>query len=109
MASAVSLETGWAEAGEDESFKELHDAIANGKVQKFNAENAGLSQGKLQQPKFNVQSDIFIQFIDISLYYLKCINVFTSACEKMGRAHQMRARANRNFEFPAGKERRREY
>ena len=75
MASAVSLETEWAEAGEDESFKELHDAIANGKVQKFNAENAGLSQGKLQQPKFNVQSDIFIQFIDISPYYLKCIHV----------------------------------
>ena len=48
MASAVSLETGWAEAGEDESFEELHDAIAAGKAQKFTTENVGLSQGKLQ-------------------------------------------------------------
>ena len=47
MASAVSLETEWAEAGEDESFKELHEAIAAGKAEVFKAENRGLSYGKL--------------------------------------------------------------
>jgi len=41
--SAVKLETEWAEAGEDESFNELHEAIAAGKTEVFKAENPGLS------------------------------------------------------------------
>ena len=45
--SAVKLETEWAEAGEDESFNELHEAIAAGKTEVFKAENPGLSYGKL--------------------------------------------------------------
>ena len=46
MASSVSLETEWAEAGEGESFKELHDAIAEGKAELFKADNPGVQYGK---------------------------------------------------------------
>ena len=51
MASSVSLETEWAEAGEGESFEELHDAIAEGKAELFKADNPGVQYGKFLTPK----------------------------------------------------------